>query len=246
MKKRLKNLAFSIIIYNQTTKEKKCGVNMIIFENQNYIICKKAIGVSSQKTEGNNDMPSLLSESTGIPANSIYTIHRLDNLVGGTMVYATSKDSASKLSALVSDNKMQKTYLAVIHGKPEEKSGLMEDLLFKDSSKNKSYVVKRMRKGVKRALLEYELLDTVQHNGSEISLVKIRLHTGRTHQIRVQFSHRKMPLLGDRRYGSGKDDCSVALWSHKIEFTSPFDGEAKTYSSLPDAEKFPWCLFNLE
>lgn len=219
---------------------------MIIFKNQNYIICKKFIGVSSQKTDGNNDMPSLLSEVAGIPANSIYTIHRLDNLVGGTMVYAVDKNSASKLSALVSDNKMQKTYLAVIHGKPEEKSGLMEDLLFKDSSKNKSYVVKRMRKGVKRALLEYELIDTVEYNNEEISLVKILLHTGRTHQIRVQFSHRKMPLLGDRRYGSGKDDCSVALWSHKIEFTSPFDGEDKTYSSLPNGEKFPWCLFNME
>ncbi len=219
---------------------------MIIFKNQNYIICKKVIGVSSQKTDGNNDMPSLLSEVAGIPANSIYTIHRLDNLVGGTMVYAVDKNSASKLSALVSDNKMQKTYLAVIHGKPEEKSGLMEDLLFKDSSKNKSYVVKRMRKGVKRALLEYELIDTVEYNNEEISLVKILLHTGRTHQIRVQFSHRKMPLLGDRRYGSGKDDCPVALWSHKIEFTSPFDGEDKTYSSLPDGEKFPWRLFNME
>ena len=219
---------------------------MIISENQNYIVCQKTVGISSQKTDGNNDMPSLIAENTDIPLNDIHPIHRLDNLVGGTMVYAVGKSSASILSGLVADNNMQKTYLAVIHGSPEEKSGFMEDLLFKDSSKNKSYVVKRMRKGVKRALLEYEVLDTVQYDSKEMSLVKILLHTGRTHQIRVQFSHRKLPLFGDRRYGSGKDDCSVALWSHKIEFTSPFDGEYKTYSSLPDTEKFPWCMFNLE
>lgn len=219
---------------------------MIIYQSPNYIICKKAVGVSSQKTDANSNMPSLISEAADIPVCNIHTIHRLDNPVGGTMVYALGKDSASKLSALVSDNKIQKTYLAVIHGKPEEKSGLMEDLLFKDSSKNKSFVVKRMRKGVKRALLEYEVLSTVQHDSNEMSLVKILLHTGRTHQIRVQFSHRKMPLLGDRRYGSGKDDCSVALWSHAIQFTSPFDGEVKNYSSLPDTKKFPWCLFDLQ
>ena len=234
---------FSLIIYKQI---RTCGDDMIIFKTKNYIICKKTIGVSSQKTDGTKDMPSLLSESTGIPANSIYTIHRLDNLVGGTMVYALDKGSAAKLSTLVADGKMQKTYLAIIHGKPEEKSGFMEDLLFKDSSKNKSYVVKRIRKGVKRALLEYELIDTVQYDGKELSLVKILLHTGRTHQIRVQFSHRKLPLVGDRRYGSGKDDCPVALWSHELKFTSPFDSEDKTYSSLPDVEKFPWCLFDLE
>ncbi len=218
---------------------------MIIHNEQNYIICKKPVGVSSQKTNGKCDMPTIISQEINVSLDSIYPIHRLDNAVGGTMVYALTKQSAASLSKIVSEGNMQKTYLAIIHGKPEAEKGVLEDLLFKDSSKNKSYVVKRLRKGVKEASLEYELIDTVCYECKQMSLVKILLHTGRTHQIRVQFSHRKMPLVGDRRYGSGKDNCPVALWSHKISFDSPFDNTKRQYSSLPDAMQFPWNLFDI-
>ncbi len=218
---------------------------MIIHNEQNYIICQKPVGVSSQKNDSKNDMPSIISQEINLPADSIYPIHRLDSIVGGTMVYALTKESAALLSKIVSEGNMQKTYLAVIHGKPEEEKGVLRDLLFKDSSKNKSYVVKRLRKGVKEASLEYELIATILFEGNKMSLVRILLHTGRTHQIRVQFSHRKMPLVGDRRYGSGKDDCSVALWSHTIAFDSPFDSTKRKYSSLPDTTQFPWNLFDL-
>lgn len=241
----VKNIANSTIsIYNVRVIYEIHGDDMIIFNDLNYVICKKPIGISSQKTDGDNDMPSLISQNTNIPVGRIHTVHRLDSSVGGTMVYALGKEKAAKLSALISASNMRKEYLAVIHGVPETTNGIFEDLLFKDSTKNKSFIVKRMRKGVKEAILEFKLIDTVCFDGKEMSLVKILLHTGRTHQIRVQFSHRKMPLVGDRRYGSGKDKCTVALWSHEISFVSPFDNEQKTYSTIPDTENFPWNLFD--
>ena len=168
---------------------------MIIFKDENYIICKKPTGVSSQKSPDGKDMLNLLSEKTGILPTEIHPLHRLDNPVGGTMIYAIGSRNASVLSKIISENKLSKRYLAVIHGEPESNKDILKDLLFKDSSKNKSFVVKRVRKGVKEASLEYEILGTVCHEGEKISLVKILLHTGRTHQIRVQFSHRKFPLL---------------------------------------------------
>lgn len=216
---------------------------MIIHKEQNYIICKKPVGISSQKTDGKYDMPTIIAEKINVSVDSIFPVHRLDNTVGGTMVYALTKRGAAYLSKIVSEGNMKKTYLAIVHGKPEDEKGILRDLLFKDSSKNKSYVVKRLRKGVKEASLEYELIDTTCFEGKEMSLVKILLHTGRTHQIRVQFSHRKMPLVGDRRYGSGKDNCPVALWSHSIDFECPFDNTKRQYTSMPDATQFPWNLF---
>ena len=215
----------------------------IIHKDKNFVICKKPIGVHSQKADGKN-MLTLLSDTLKIPETEIYPIHRLDNLVGGTMVYATSKDGARKLSTIVSNNEMQKTYLAVIHGKPEKDCDTLKDLLFKDSSKNKSFVVRRMRKGVKEASLEYTVLKTHEHDGNQLSLVKILLHTGRTHQIRVQFSSRGFPLAGDRRYGSGKDNCSVALHSYSLEFTNPFTNKKELYTADPDWSTYPWNLFN--
>ena len=115
-----------------------------------------------------------------------------------------------------SEHTIDKVYLAVVEGNPAEDRGVYEDLLFKDSRKNKSFVVKRLRKGVKKASLEYEVMDTAKAHGKILTLVKIKLHTGRTHQIRVQFSSRKMPLCGDGKYGSKDNRCTVALWSHCI------------------------------
>lgn len=217
---------------------------MIIYKDKNYVICSKLPGVSSQISDKGPDMPELLSHEMGIPQNKIHPIHRLDVAVGGTMIYALGEASAARLCTLVSDRTMEKRYLAVIHGEPSEENAVMKDYLFKDSSKNKSFVVKRLRKGVKVASLEYEVLAVANTDTGKASLVRILLHTGRTHQIRVQFSHRKTPLYGDRRYGSGNDGCAVALWSNSIDFNSPFDGEGKHYSSLPDTDSFPWNLFD--
>ena len=143
---------------------------------------------------------------------------------------------------MAAEHTIDKVYLAVVEGKPSDDRGVYEDLLFKDSAKNKSYVVKRMRKGVKKASLEYEVLGTASSDGKVLSLIKIKLHTGRTHQIRVQFSSRKMPLCGDGTYGSKDNRCTVSLWSHSISFRV---GENDVFAiSLPPNESYPWNLFN--
>lgn len=220
---------------------------MIIHKEKHFAICQKPTGISSQKSsDGKESMIELVAKTLNISENDVHPIHRLDNPVGGTMVYATSKEGARELGKLVSENKMQKRYLAVICGVPEEKSGVLCDLLFKDSSKNKSYVVKRMRKGVKKASLEYKSLAVKEYEGNMYTLVEVLLHTGRTHQIRVQFASRKMPLTGDRRYGSGKDNLPLGLWCYSLDFDNPFQrNNAVHYESMPDMEKLPWSLFEL-
>ena len=154
------------------------------------------------------------------------------------MVYARTKEAAGKLSALVSGGRLEKTYLAVISGCPEEKEGRFKDLLFKDSSKNKSYVVKRMRKGVKEAELNYEVLE--KRDG--LTLIRVKLLTGRSHQIRLQFASRHMPLAGDSKYGSRIKSCPIALWSERLGFVHPFEKKPAEFSALPP-EDFPWDRF---
>ena len=176
----------------------------------------------------------ILAEQTG---SDIFPVHRLDTAVGGTMVFAKNSKTAAQLSKQITDGSFKKRYLAVVSGKPEEESGFFEDLLFKDSSKNKSYVVKRERKGVKKAKLGYELIASKDN----MSLVKVLLYTGRSHQIRVQFASRKMPLIGDGKYGSKDNRCAVALWSNEIAFT--FKNEEVSFISEPEKDKFPWNLF---
>ena len=191
-------------------------------------------------------MIELLAEELNIASEEVHPVHRLDTPVGGTMVYATTKEGARELGKLVSENRMQKQYLAVVCGKPEEDEGILCDLLFKDSFKNKSFVVKRMRKGVKKASLEYKTLATAEHEGNTYSLVSILLHTGRTHQIRVQFASRKMPLTGDRRYGSGKDGMPLGLWCRSLEFENPFKNKNTIYfETKPDTDAYPWKLFDI-
>ncbi len=211
----------------------------ILYEDNNIISAVKPVGVLSQA--GNTaDMITLLSEGRG----EIYPLHRLDKNVGGVMVYAKNKNAAAKMSQLIAQNEMSKQYYAVLCGRPAENSAVLEDLLFKDSAKNKSYVVKRMRKGVKKASLEYRVADSVQTDSGVLTLVKVKLHTGRTHQIRVQFSSRKLPLLGDGRYGGKSDKCDIALWSTEISFVSPFNGRKMTFKA-PFPRQYPWNLFNL-
>lgn len=202
----------------------------ILHISDDYVVSIKPIGVSSE-----SDMPQLLSEAIG---GDIFCVHRLDNTVGGVMVFARNRSAAAHLSKQIAEHCFSKQYLAVIEGTPSEPSGRYTDLLFKDSSKNKSYVVKRMRKGVKEAILDYNVLNS--SNG--LSLVCIKLLTGRTHQIRVQFSSRKTPLAGDRRYGSKIALASPALWSHKLEFTdTASDGTVSFTAAPPDT--YPWNEF---
>ena len=218
-----------------------CGDNMvkILFEDEHIIICEKQVGMLSEDSASDESLPNILKKLTG---SEIYTLHRLDKPVGGVIMYAKTKKSAAAFSAIIADNKLEKTYLAVTDGHIEKKTGEMHDLLFKDSRKNKTFVVKRMRKGVKEAVLNYEVLQ----ESDELSFVKVKLVTGRSHQIRVQFASRKTPLTGDGKYGSRNNRCSISLWSHSLSFTHPLTSESMTVSSMPDMNIYPWCEFRKE
>lgn len=213
----------------------------ILYQDKFLIVCVKPVGVLSQ-SDGQRDMVCLLKEQLG---GEIYPLHRLDTQVGGVMAFARDSRTAGLLSAQIQAGGFVKRYLAAVQGIPAAPRGEMRDILFKDSRKNKSYVVTRPRKGTKEARLDYELLSTAQGNAGECSLVRIRLYTGRTHQIRVQFSSRQMPLLGDGKYGS-RDNCNLALWSHQINFTHPRSGEELQFVSNPDWHTYPWREFKSE
>lgn len=202
----------------------------ILFEDKDVIVAIKERGVLSEENSKPN-MVTLLKEHT---KGEIFPVHRLDKDVGGVMVYAKTNKAASELSKQVGDRTMEKTYLAVLHGTPQEKCGTLEDLLFFDKAKNKSFTVKKERKGVKKALLSYVVLAEI----NAMSLVEVRLMTGRTHQIRVQFASRKMPLVGDRRYGAKDDSKIIALWSKEISFIHPRTGERLSFQKLPQEEVF--------
>ena len=214
----------------------------ILYKDRDIIVCIKPVGISSEEDGMPKALGEVLKEQGENP--DIFPVHRLDMAVGGVMVFARSQKSAARLSAIIAEHNMKKEYLAVIKGEPSEKSGIFKDLLFKDSRKNKSYVVSRMRKGVKEAELSYEVLSTAEYKDSPVSLVRISLKTGRSHQIRVQFSSRKMPLLGDGKYGSTVN-CNIALWSESLTFSHPFSKKELSFSAHPQ-NTFPWDLFNNE
>ena len=190
----------------------------ILYSDKHIAVIVKPVGMDSER-----DVPAVLNEQ---PGGEVFPIHRLDKNVGGVMVYARTKQAAAALSRAVQEGTMVKEYVAMVHGNPPE-SGDWTDLLFKDSSKNKVFVVKKERKGVKKARLEFQTL-----SAGEDSLVRIRLHTGRSHQIRVQFSSRGFPLVGDHKYGARDGKKEPMLFSCCITF--PWQGETKRFEVLPD------------
>ena len=195
----------------------------IIFQDSDIIVAIKPPQILSQGDEkGRENAVDILKEMTG---GEVYPVHRLDKGVGGIMVFAKTAKAAAELSSQVSDRTMEKTYLALLHGELEEEKGRLEDMLFFDRSKNKSFVVKRERRGVKKALLDYECLS----RGEGRSLVRVKLITGRTHQIRVQFASRGYPLSGDRKYGARDEEKEIALMSKEISFVHPRTKERMTF-----------------
>ena len=192
-----------------------------IFEDESVIVCIKPVGLLSQG-EGRESLISKLEEHTH---GTIFPVHRLDCAVGGVMVYAKTRSAAASLSKQVAERKLEKEYLALIHGVPGKESGTLEDFLFKDSRKNKVYVVKRERKGVKKAVCSYESLLSGRTDCAEYTLVRVKLQTGRTHQIRVQFASRGLPLFGDGKYGAHDGEKTVALLSCAVGFAHPVTGK---------------------
>lgn len=199
----------------------------ILMEDRYLTVCMKPVGISSE----DGGMPNLLQSAHG--GHRFYTVHRLDRDAGGVMVYAKDGRTAALLSEMFAARKTVKEYLAVVHGVPDPAEGGMRDLLFHDSSRNKTFVVKRMRKGVREAELTYRTV-WAGTGDAPLSLVSVKLGTGRSHQIRVQFASRKMPLYGDTRYGSPVRNAAPALWSYRLAFEHPVTGEALSFAELPE------------
>ena len=207
----------------------------ILYEDSFIIVCVKPAGIVSES----GGMPEILSKQLG--TDRIYCVHRLDRGTSGIMLYAKDEKPAGACSRLFAEGLFAKHYCAVVCGYPESSSGTLEDFLYHDRIKNKTYVVNRIRKGVKPAKLSFRIIGTAVE--PKISLLDISLETGRSHQIRAQFSSRGLPLFGDRKYGGATSQGGIALISRSAEFPHPITGEPLRFSiPLPDTE--PWSLIN--
>ncbi len=209
----------------------------ILFQDQALVAAVKPQGILSQPDRtGAPAMTDLLAGAVECP---VFSVHRLDRGVGGVMVYALTKAAAGKLSAGFGGDSFRKEYLTVIDGVPKNASGTLEDYLFHDQLRNMTSVVPQTARDAKQASLSYEVLDTKEN----VSLVRVQLHTGRTHQIRVQFASRGMPILGDGKYGS-RARHEIALWSYRLSFSHPLTKKQLTFHALPEV-KTPWDAFDL-
>ena len=221
----------------------------IIYEDEAVLVCRKEAGVPVQTAKaGQADMVSVLKNYRAKRKGDPYIglVHRLDQPVEGVMVFAKTKSAAADLSGQVSHRTMEKYYLAVLNGVPKEKSGVLSDYLLKDAQKNTSRVVKKDVPGAKAARLSYEVL--LCSSRTQQSLVRIQLHTGRHHQIRVQFSHAGTPLYGDTKYGQPLLQgvyCPVALCSYKIAFVHPVTKRRMEFQILPRGQGFTGIFPNI-
>ena len=207
----------------------------LIYVDDDILVCLKPARVLSTDEPGG--VPDLARQALDNPNADVRTVHRLDRVVAGLMVLARNAKAASELSRQIRDNEFQKEYLAVVHGKPEQEAGTLRDLLGRDQARKMTFVAAEPAKGVQEAVLDYRVLG----NKEEMSRVRIHLHTGRTHQIRVQFASRNMPLVGERKYSELDDPCEIALWSYRIGFTHPKTGKKMEFSHLPP-ESYPWTV----
>ena len=203
---------------------------MIIYKDKDIAVCNKPYGVASQQADKNN-MIDMLKSALG---TEVYPVHRLDTTTTGLIVYALNKESAADLSDLVASSRLTKEYYAIAHGKIEGQ-GELNDFLYHDRIKNKSFIVKGERKGARAASLSYFVKDVVNRDGEDLSLVRIRLRTGRTHQIRVQLANIGSPLYGDGKYGA-KDNGKIKLHSCYISFTHPTTKKQMEFSLAPKGD----------
>ena len=214
----------------------------VLYCDSALLVCEKPVGVLSEPGNGAN-LPALASEWLRDRGEdpTVRTVHRLDKAVGGLTVLARTQAAAAALIDQIAARTAEKEYLAVLRGAPDRDEATLEDLLFHDSRTNKTFVVTRPRKGVRDAKLSYRVVARAQGENGPLTLVRVRLHTGRTHQIRAQFSHRGLPLLGDIRYGS-RASHGPALFACRLAFDHPTTGERLEFESSPNGE--PWSLFD--
>ena len=203
----------------------------ILYQDKDIVVCVKPPRVLSTDEPGG--MPELVRQALGVA--EVRTVHRLDRVVSGLMALALSADSAAELSRQIREQTFQKEYMAVVHGHPEQTVGQLRDLLLRDKRERKTYIVQQPAKGVQEAILTYQ----VQSQTEALTRVRIQLQTGRTHQIRAQFSGRGMPLVGDRKYSLLDDDCEIALWSYRLAFAHPATGKIMEFI-LPPPAVYPW------
>ena len=208
-----------------------------------FLYCDKDIVVAVKpprvlSTDEPGGMPELVREALGDEKADVRTVHRLDRVVSGLMVLARNAAAASELSRQIREDLFEKEYVAVVHGHPSQEEGTLRDLLLRNKQERKTYIVTECAKGVQEAILDYRITGKTE----DMCRVRIRLQTGRTHQIRAQFSGRDLPLVGDRKYSLLEDDCEIALWSYRLKFTHPATGEALEFTKEPP-EIYPWNLF---
>ena len=217
----------------------------ILHNSKDFLVCVKPQGIPSQSdTTSDVDMTSLLRAQLAENGekSDIFVVHRLDRATGGLILYARNKNASADFSRLVAEkDAFEKHYLAIVAGAPESENGTMTDYLFKDSAKKKAFVVKSERKGAKLASLDYKLEKTVTASEKTFSLLSIKLHTGRFHQIRAQLSSRGMSIYGDGKYGSREKAPHFALWANKIAFA--YKGKHYEFEKNPDFHQSPWDLF---
>lgn len=203
----------------------------IVYQDKDIVVCIKPAGVLSTDEPGG--MPDLVRAAIG--DTNVRTVHRLDQTVSGLMVLARRSKAASELSRQIREGQFEKEYLAVIHGDPKDDSGTYRDLLWRDKQERKTYIVQESGKDVQEAVLDYQVV----RRNEDMTRVRIRLHTGRTHQIRAQFSGRGLPLVGDKKYGVPEDDCNIALWSFRLAFLHPYSGKPMEFTMEPP-KIYPW------
>lgn len=224
----------------------------IIHQTAEYVVVCKAAGEDSE-----HDLPEMLAEQNGDRATDYYVVHRLDKAAAGLLVLARDRRTAGELSRQLTENRLRKIYLCAVPGVPEPASGEMQDLLYKDKMKKKMFPVKRKRAGVKEASLRYHVLetklmnttvtsskqeDTAAVSASQLTLVEVELQTGRFHQIRCQFAARKLPLVGDGKYGSRVRSPHLALFCRQLSFYDATEKKECSFTAAPPAE-FPWEIF---
>lgn len=206
----------------------------LIYQDDDIVVAVKPPRVLSTDEPGG--MPELVRQALG--TQDVRTVHRLDRVVSGLMVLARNARAASELSRQIREDAFGKEYVAVVHGHPAENSGELRDLLLRNKQERKTYIVDETGKGVQEAILRYQVTGTA----SGLSRVRIQLITGRTHQIRAQFSGRELPLVGERKYAVLDDDCEIALWSYRLAFTHPVTGAPMEFILEPPAI-YPWTEF---
>lgn len=205
----------------------------LIYKDADVVVCIKPQRVLSTDEPGG--VPELVRRALGNEKADVRTVHRLDRVVGGLMVMARSAQAAAELSRQIRENIFEKEYLAVVHGVPECDAGRFYDLLLRDKARKMTMVAATEGKGVQPASLQYRVLN----KSKGLSRVQIKLETGRTHQIRVQFASRGMPLVGERKYSTLEDTCEIALWSYRLAFIHPITGEKMEFIQQPPGV-YPW------